>query len=213
MTAAVAIRATTLTPFAYHSLAVQGGSATLPELISDNALCFGLANALGFAWTRCALPPKDYRRDLLAMPWRASVLTTDRPRLLPPIARRLNLEEEGGFQKKLRDVVSKGNLKQFWTIQEVPPEMVFCGALFGPDPFADMHLDSIVIRVGLHRNGMVKLERVPKIDPEIHQVRLNAATAALFGQELAVERFLLYGLQLTRPMPIAEAAAEVSRWN
>lgn len=209
MTTAVGIRATTLTPFAYHSLAVQGGSATLPELISDNALCFGLANALGYARAWCALPPKNYRRDLLAMPWRASVLTTDRPRLLPPIARRLNLEEEGGFQKKLRDVVSKGNLKQFWTIQEVPPAVVFRGALFGPDPFAEIGSDRIVIRVGLHRNGMVKLER----DAQVEQVRLNAATAALFDKELPVARFLLYGLQLTKPMPLMEAAEEVSQWN
>jgi hypothetical protein len=209
MTSAVGIRATTLTPFAYHSLAVQGGSATLPELISDNALCFGLANALGYARAWCALPPKDYRRDLLAMPWRASVLTTDRPRLLPPIARRLNLEEEGGFQKKLRDVVSKGNLKQFWTIQEVPPTVVFRGALFGPDPFAEIGADRIVIRIGLHRNGMVKLER----DAQVEQVRLNAATAALFDKELPVARFLLYGLQLTKPMPLMEAAEEVSQWN
>ena len=92
------------------------------------------------------LPPKDYRRDLRAMPWRASVLTTDQPRLLPPLARRLNLEEEGGFQKKLRDVVSKGNMKQFWTIQEVPPDVAFRGALFGPDPFAETGADETVHR-------------------------------------------------------------------
>jgi hypothetical protein len=209
MTAVIGLKARTLTPFAYHSLAVQGGTATLPELISDSALCFGLANALGYARAWCALPPKDYKRDWSAMPWRASVLTTQQPRLLAPIARRLNLEEEGGFQKKLRDVVSKGNLKQFWSIQEVPPEVEFRGALFGPDPFDVVAAESIVIRVGLHRNGMVLLER----DRQVDQVRLNAATAMLFEQELSVERFLLYGLQLTKPMPLEDAADEVSRWN
>jgi len=209
MTAVTGLKATTLTPFAYHSLAVQGGTATLPELISDSALCFGLANALGYARAWCALPPKDYKRDWSAMPWRASVLTTQQPRLLPPIARRLNLEEEGGFQKKLRDVVSKGNLKQFWSIQEVPPQVEFRGALFGPDPFDGVGAEEIVIRVGLHRNGMVLLER----DQTVDGVRLNASTAMLFEQELAVERFLLYGLQLTKPMPLEDAADEVSRWN
>jgi hypothetical protein len=208
MTAVTGIRATTLTPFAYHSLAVQGGTATLPELISDNALCFGLANAFGYARAWCALPPKDYRRDLLAMPWRASVLTTEQPRLLPPLARRLNLEEEGGFQKKLRDVANKGNIKQFWTIQEVPPGTAFRGALFGPDPFAEIDSDRIVIRVGLHRNGMLKLER-----DAVSQVRLNAATAALFDQELPVERFLLHGIQLTKQMPVFDAAEETSQWR
>lgn len=210
MTTWIGLQAETLTPFAYHSLAVQGGTATLPELISDNAVLFGLATALGHAWTSVALPRKDYRRDLLAIPWRASVLTTAEPRLLPPLARRLNLEEEGGFPEKLQNVVYKGNMKQFWTTQEVPPGQVFQGALFGPDPFAATGRDSLVIRIGLHRNGMLRLFRTP--DPE--PVRLNAATAALFGRgELRVERFLLYGLQLTGRMSLAEAAAEVAEWK
>jgi len=205
----VGLRAETLTPFAYHSLAVQGGTATLPELIGDNALAFSLASALGHLRARGALPEKDYKRDLLAMPWRASVLMVDAPRLLPPLARRLNLEEEGGYQKKLRNVTYKGNMKQYWTTQEVPPGAVFRGALFGFDPFKKAGQDTIVIRIGLHRNGMVRLSR----DTDIRKVRLNAATAALFARELAVERFLLYSLQLTAAMPLAEASEEVARWN
>ncbi|GAB0150532.1 hypothetical protein McPS_32740 [Marichromatium sp. PS1] len=209
MSPAIGLRAETLTPFAYHSLAVQGGTATLPELISDNALAFGLAGTLGWMRASGALPEKDYRRDLGVMPWRASLLIADDPRLLPPLARRLNLEEEGGYQKKLRDVTYKGNLKQFWTTQEVPPGAVFRGALFGIDPFEETGQTSLVIRIGLHRNGMLKLTR----DDSIEQVRLNAATAALFGRELAVERFLLYGLQLTEWMPLTQAGEEVARWT
>jgi hypothetical protein len=205
----VGLHAETLTPFAYHSLAVQGGTATLPELIGDNALAFGLATALGYARAAVALPNKDYRRDLLAMPWRASVLTADDPRLLPPLARRLNLEEECGLPKKLQDAVAKGNMKQFWTIQEVPPGQKFRGALFGLDPFAETGRETLVIRIGLHRNGMLRLQRAADSAP----VRLNAATAALFGRELPVERFLLYGLQLTPWMPPAEAAGEVAQWK
>lgn len=209
MSTIVGLRATTLTPFAYHSLAVQGGTATLPELIGDNALCFGLASTLGYVRAWGALPPKDYRRDLLAIPWRASVLMADAPRLLPPLARRLNLEEEGGFPKKLRDVVYKGNLKQFWTTQEVPPEMIFRGALFGVDPFKETGQDSLVIRIGLHRNGLVKLER----DDVVDNVRLNAWTGMQFERELSVQRFLIYPLQLTAPMSLTEAAEEVAQWN
>jgi len=209
MSPMVGLRAETLTPFAYHSLAVQGGTATLPELIGDNALAFALASVLGYARRRVVLPEKDYKRDLLALPWRASVLTTDQPRLLPPLARRLNLDEEGGYQKKLRDVAYKGNMKQYWTTQEVPPGVLFSGALFGLDPFRETGQETIIIRIGLHRNGMVRLTRNPGID----QVRLNAATAALFDRELAVERFLLYGLQLTPTLPLAEASAEVAQWK
>lgn len=209
MSPMIGLRGETLTPFAYHSLAVQSGTATLPELIGDQALAFALAGTLGHLDARVALPPKDYRRDLGAMPWRASVLMTDQPRLLPPLVRRLNLDDEGGFQKKIRDVTYKGNLKQFFLIQEVPPGIVFRGAVFGVDPFALSGQRELVIRIGLHRNGMVRLTR----DDGVAEVRLNAATAGLFGRELKVERFLLYGLQLTPRMPLEEAAAEVALWN
>ena len=209
MTPLVGLRAETLTPFAYHSLAVQGGTATLPELIGDMALTFGLATTLGYARNWVALPAKDYRRDLAALPWRASVLVTAAPRLLPPLARRLNLEEEGGFPKKLHEVTAKGNLKQYWTTQEVPPYTVFRGALFGIDPFRETGRDSLLIRIGLHRNGMVRLTR----DAEVKAVRLNAATAALFDRPLPVERFLLYQLQLTPTMALDAAAMEVGQWT
>jgi hypothetical protein len=56
---------------------------------------------------------------------------------------------------------------------------------------------------------MVRLQRAADPGP----VRLNAATAALFGRELKVERFLLYGLQLTPRMSPAEAAEEVAQWK
>ena len=202
------IQAQTLAPFAYHSLMVQSGTATLPELISDHALMFGLAAALGMMRNSVCLPKKDYRRDLTAMPWRASVLTTDSPRLLPPVARRLNLDEEGGLKQKLYAVTSKGNLKTYFFTQEVPPGVVFNGTLFGFDPFAWSGQDELVIRIGLHRNGMLRLRPV-----SVESVRLNAATAALFGRELAVERYLLYGLQLTERMALKEAAQEVQQWH
>lgn len=202
------IQAETLTPFAYHSLMVQSGTATLPELISDNALMFGLAATLGMMRNTVCLPEKNYRRDLDAMPWRASVLTTEQPRLLPPVARRLNLDEEGGMKQKLYAVTSKGNLKTYFFTQEVPPGVIFNGALFGFDPFAHTQQEELVIRVGLHRGGMVRLR---KAQPET--VRLNAATAALFARELTVERYLLYGLQLTAAMPLKEALQEVQQWN
>lgn len=202
------IQAQTLTPFAYHSLMVQSGTATLPELVSDHALMFGLAATLGMMRNTVCLPTKDYRRDLTAMPWRASVLTTDNPRLLSPVARRLNLEEEGGMKQKLYAVTSKGNLKTYFFTQEVPPGMIFNGALFGFDPFEYSGKDELVIRIGLHRNGMLLLRR-----GEAKHVRLNAATAALFGRELSVERYLLYGLQLTESMPAKQALQEVQQWN
>ena len=116
----VGVKATTLTPFAYHSLMVQNGTATLPELIGDRAIAFGLASALGMMAARVALPSKDYRRDLMAMPYRCSVFSTDAPRLLPPLVRRLNLDAEAGLKEKIQNVAKRGNLKDFFLTQEVP---------------------------------------------------------------------------------------------
>lgn len=206
---AIPIRASTVTPFAYHSLAVQSGTATLPELISDTAIGFGLASTLGMMAARVALPTRDYLRDLRAMPYRASVFTTDQPELLPPLVRRLNLDGEAGLQKKVQDVAYKGNLKEYFQIQEVPEGKEFTGALFGFDPFAETGEQELVIRIGLHRGGMVRLTP----DPTVDRVRLNAATAHLFGRELAVERYALHNLQMTALLPLNEAARELNQWK
>jgi hypothetical protein len=202
------IKATTLTPFCYHSLMVQSGTATLPELVSDRAVAFGLASALGWMTARAALPTKDYRRDLSAMPYRCSVFMADNPRLLPPLMRRLNLDAEAGLKEKIQNVAKKGNLKDFFYTQEVPPEQVFRGAVFGYDPFEATGQSELIIRIGLHRNGMLKLER----DAAVTQVRLNAATAALFGRELTVERYCLHSLQLSPHLSLPKAAREIRCW-
>ena len=205
---AVGVKATTLTPFAYHSLMVQSGTASIPQLISDAAIAFALASSLGMAKASVALPPKDYRRDWWAVPWRTSVFETENPRLLPSLTRRRNLDAEAGLQKKVRDVARKGNLKDFFSTQEVPPGQVFRGAVFGADPFKLSGESQIVVRVGLHRGGMVRLEK-----ETVENVCLNATTAALFEQELPVSRYLLHTLQLTPPMPLDLAVDAVLRWK
>lgn len=202
------IKATTLTPFAYHSLMVQGGSATLPELIGDRALAFGLASTLGMLRNSVVLPDKNYRAHLSTLPFRTSVLITQEPRLLPPLLRRLNLDEEAGYKAKTQSVAKKGNLATFHQIQEIPPEQVFHGAVFGYDPFKASGQTRLLIRVGLHRNGMVLLE-----PDDGGEVVLNAATAALFTQALPVARYCLHGLQLTPRMDLKEAAGHVMTWH
>lgn len=205
---ACGIKATTITPFSYHSLMVQSGSATLPELISDRAVAFGLAAGLGMMNRSVALPPKDYKKHLAALPWRAPVFFTEHPRLLPPLLRYTNLDTEGGFPKKLDDVTRKGNFKRFYHIQEVPQDQEFYGALFGFDPFAQTGLDYLIIRIGLQRNGMIKLEPF-----DVPRVCLNASTAALFKRELGVSRYILHSIQVTAPMPIEEALEEILQWR
>lgn len=206
------VRAKTLTPFAYHSLMVQDGTATLPELAGDRAVAFGLSLALGMTQARVALPPKDYKGHLQAMPFRTSVFAATEPELLPPLTRRLNLDGEAGYPQKVQDATNKGNLKSYFHIQEIPPDKEFTGALFGLDgfnPFEYLGASVIVVRIGLHRSGMLALTPVREDFP----VRLNASTAWLFGRELEVERYCLHNLQLTPEYSLDQAAGEVSRWT
>jgi len=211
-TLAISVTAQTLTPFAYHSLMVQSGTATLPELIGDRAAAFGLAAALGMTSARVCLPKKDYAGHLAAMPYRTSVFMTDSPRLLPPLIRRLNLDAEAGLQRKIQDVAKKGNLKDFFYTQEVPPDQIFKGAIFGLngfDPFDYAEQEELVIRIGLHRNGMVLLKKSDEVNP----VRLNISTAALFGRELPLERYCLHSLQLSHCFDLDAAAEEAGAWK
>lgn len=209
---AIPICAETLSPFMYHSTAVPSGTATLPGIIGDCALAFGLAATLGMMRASVGLPPKNYRQHLQAMPWRTSVFTTQTPCLLPPLVRRLNLEEEGGFPRSLQDTVKKGNLATYFLTQEVPAYIQFQGVLFGINgfnPFQVSKRSELVIRIGLHRSGMVRLSPLQDM-PEIF---LNAATAQLFGQDLPVSRYLLHNLQLTPDLELAQAVDYISRWH
>ena len=217
-----AVRATTLTPLHYHSLAVPSGSATIAGFLADRSMSYAMAGAMGALAASAALPlKKDYHRDLSTLPWMASVFSARNPRLLPRIGKRLNLDTEGGYTKKIMDATGTGNLKTWFFIQEVAPGTVYDGAIFGPDPFAmaaeveRRPVDSIVVRTGRHLGGLVRLER----SDEAHPVRLNAHTAHLFGAdpasdpEMEVETFALYDMQFTAPKPLEDAARIVGSWR
>jgi len=208
------VRATVLSPFYYHSLAVPSGTATQPEYLTDRQVSFALGAALGCLSSSLALPVKDYRAHLSAFPFLASVFETRDPRLLLPLARRLNLDEEAGLTKNVQDATGTGNLKTYFFIQEVPPGVVFEGAVFGADPFAlaaeaeGRPVHEIVVRTGRHLSGLLRMEPA-----EPAAVRLNAHTAALFGHEASVEVYAMHDLQVTPLLSIPEAATQVARWR
>lgn len=212
----VGVKATVLSPFHYHSLAVPGGTATQPDFLTDRQVSFALAAALGCLSSSLALPRKDYRSHLAALPFLASVFETSAPHLLPPLARRLNLDDEAGLTKAIQDATGTGNLKTYFFIQEVPPGVEYRGVIFGTDPFAlagqaeGKPCHEIVVRTGRHLGGLLRLEREQQTS-----VRLNVHTAALFGQEqgLAVDVFAMHDLQLSSPLPATEAAQHVLRWH
>jgi hypothetical protein len=169
-----------------------------------------------------ALPCKNYRRDLDRLPWLASMFEARNPRLMKPLGRRLTLDAEGGAPKRLSDATGSGNLKDWFFIQEVPPGVVYDGVIFGPDPFAmateieGRPVEAIVMRTGRHLGGLLRVERGG--DGEI-PVRLNAHTAWLFGHDvendnrLALDVYALHDIQVTVPIPAAEAAGIVGTWR
>lgn len=216
-----AVRAVTLTPFHYHSLAVPSGPATLSTFLADRSMSYALTGAMGGLRPSVCLPVyKDYRTDLGAMTWLCSAFEAENPRLLPPLGKRLNLDTEGGYQKRIMDATGTGNLKTWFYIQEVPQDVVYQGAIFGPDPFkmaSDIEgrpIHEIIIRTGRHLGGLVALRRAK----DVTQVRLNVHTAHLFGadtrhEDLAVDIFALYDIQLTRRLDLETAAAHVAGWR
>ncbi|MCG5525954.1 hypothetical protein LRB11_13600 [Ectothiorhodospira haloalkaliphila] len=185
-------------------------------------MSYALAGALGALAPSAALPQqKDYRRDLEALPWLCSAFETRNPRLMPAIGKRLNLDTEGGYPKKIMDATGTGNLKTWFYIQEVPPGIRYYGAIFGPDPFRmaskieGREVDEIIVRTGRHLGGIVSLTRTDKPI----RIRLNAHTAHLFGADPAqdpdmrVDVFALYDIQLTHAMELQQAADIVGRWR
>lgn len=68
-----AVRAVTLTPFYYHSLAVPSGTATLSTFLTDRSMSYALAGAMGGLRPSACLPVnKDYAGDMRAMTWLCS---------------------------------------------------------------------------------------------------------------------------------------------
>jgi len=217
---ATPIELTTLTPFHYHSFAVPSGTATMTGFMADRSASYALAGAMGALAASPGLPRKDYARDLAALPFLFSILESGSNRLLPPSGRRFNLDEEGGYGERVQLATATGNLKTWYFVQEVPPDVTYRGVVFGPDPFAlaseaaGEAVDTIVMRTGRHLSGLLAMRRAAQVP----RVRLNVHTAMLLDDDLsdealAVDVFALYDIQVTRPLELERAAAIVARWR
>lgn len=204
----IPLKLTTLTPYNYGHLMVSGGVATIPDVIGDRAFLFALSAAFGKMSRSLSLPEKDVLTHIRAMPWRCSLFTTPDPKLLRPIARRSDLGIEGGYQDKVRRAAASGNFKEFFTIQEVPAFQEFTGVMVSDEnPFELADAENFCVRIGSNRTGMLKVERA-----DVSAVRLNVATAKIFGRAIPSERYLLNQLSLSPTFDIDTAAAELSEW-
>lgn len=202
-----AFRAETLTPFYYHGLYVPDGAATHPDVISDTALCFALAHAFGIPPTPGLRSRPDYREDLRRLPWRASLALGSGNRNLGPVRHIIDVEREGGYAVSMQKAMGSGLFKKTFFVHEVAPGAIYHGLLYGPDPFT---LDrDIIVRVGVGRLGLLRLERVKSLP----NCRLNTATALLFGQTLPDAGRILDTIRLSCPYSMTEAGEVLASWQ
>ncbi|MHB1563725.1 MAG: hypothetical protein ACYCXP_06470 [Leptospirillum sp.] len=208
--ALIPFRAETLTPFYYHGLYVPDGSATHPDFLSDTSLCFALAHAFGIPPTRHLRDKPDYKSDLHAIPWRASLSIGNGNKSMPPVRHIIDVDREGGNTEKMQKNMASGFFKKTFYVHEVAPDATYHGLLYGPDPFRIAGAEEIIVRVGVARLGMVRLkkEEAPHDD-----YRLNVATGRLFEVSLPEDFSVFDTIRFSVPFKPAEAGDVLSTWH
>ena len=211
-------RLTALAPWAWHGLAVPSGTATLNDVVTDTAIAFATAAALGMTPRSPCLPTApDYRRHLAVLPFKTSLFMGHDNRLNRPLARRLNLDMECGMPPSIESARKSGNIKDYYHIQEVAAGSVFHGCFLHADPLRIAHdaygerLERLVVRLGLGRTGVGLLERCTPL----HDIHLNLHTARLFDPDLDLEAgpYLLYTIQPSRTLEPDEALRLTTDWS
>ncbi len=211
-------RLTALSPWAWHGLAVPSGTATLNDVVTDTAMAFAVAAALGMMPRSPCLPTApDYRRHLAAIPFKTTLFQGHDNSLNRPLARRLNLDVECGMPKSVHDARNSGNIKDYYHIQEVATGAMFSGCFLHADPlrFAretyGQPVDHLVVRLGLGRNGVGLLERCPQ-PPDLC---LNLHTARLFDPDIKLPAgpYRLHNIQPSRPLDADEALRITAGWS
>ena len=210
-------RLTALSPWAWHGLAVPSGTSTLNDVVTDTAMAFGTAAALGMTPRSPCLPSvPDYRGHLAALPFKTTLFLGHDNRLNRPLARRLNLDAESGMPKSVDDARKSGNIKDYYHIQEVAVGSVFYGCFLHADPLRialeayGPRIERLVIRLGLGRNGVGILERCA----DGHDICLNLHTARLFDPDVDLQAgpYRLHNIQPSQALEPAVALTVTSGW-
>ena len=210
-------RLTALSPWAWHGMAVPSGTSTLNDIVTDTAMAFATAAALGWMPRSPCLPSApDYRAHLAILPFRTTLFLGAHNRLNRPLARRLNLDAECGMPKSVHDARNSGNIKDYYHIQEVAAGAVFDGSFLHADPLRIAHEaygespNRLIVRLGLGRNGVGLLER--RADPP--PIHLNLHTARLFDPENALPAgpYRLHNIQPSKPIDPDTALEITAGW-
>jgi len=203
----LSITARVLTPFYYHGLYARDGSATHPNVITDTAFMFALrATLLGTPPVLRSQP--DYKADLQNLPWRASLLMGKSNITLPPVRHTIDVAREGGYHENMQKNMGSGNFKSTFFVHEVGVGARYEGLVVGLDIFKFLKSKSFIVRVGVARQGMLEISRCDK--PV--NVRLNTATARLFGRDLKEEYRIIDTIRVSKSLSQSEASDELGLW-
>lgn len=208
MTKPIGVRATLLTPMYYHGIYVPDGSATEPHILTDTAMVFALAAVMGCSPTRFLRAQPNYKVDLQVIPWRSTLFLSSNAQLMSPVRHIIDADREGGNTEAMQGNMASGNFKKTFYVHEVAPGATYSGALFGPDPFEEMGVDNVVVRMGVGRTGMVVLQ--PTQVPE--KVVLNTATTALFGHRLPEAYRVIDTIRPSHALSVEDAREILSSW-
>ena len=211
-------RLTALSPWAWHGLAVPSGTSTLNDVVTDTAMAFATAAALGMTPRSPCLPSApDYRGHLAALPFKTTLFLGYDNRLNRPLARRLNLDAECGMPKSVDTARTSGNIKDYYHIQEVAAGSVFHGCFLHADPLRiardayGERIERLVIRLGLGRNGAGLLECCG----DGHDICLNLHTARLFDPDVDLRAgpYRLHNIQPSHPLEPDVALRVTAAWS
>ena len=215
--AVYAFRLTTLSPWAWHGLAVPSGTSTLNDVVTDTAMAFAAAAALGMMPRVPCLPSEpDYRRHLAALPFKTTLFLGHENRLNRPLARRLNLDAECGMPKSIDTARNSGNIKDYYHIQEVGVGSVFHGYFLHATRCASrtkpMTSGSSVSSSGSGSAG----NGVGLLEPCAVQkhICLNLHTARLFDPDVDLKAgsYRLDNIQPSEPLGGDEALQVTAGW-
>lgn len=207
-----------LSPWAWHGLAVPSGTATLNDVVTDTAIAFATAAALGMTPRTPCLPSEpDYRGHLAVLPFKTTLFLGQDNRLNRPLARRLNLDAECGMPKSVEAARKSGNIKDYYHLQEVAAGSVFHGCFLHADPLGlaqeayEKRIERLVVRLGLGRNGVGLLERCG----HRHDICLNLHTARLFDPDVDLQAgpFRLHNIQPSQPLEPEVALRVTAGWS
>lgn len=211
-------RLAALSPWAWHGLAAPSGTSTLNDVVTDTAVAFATACALGMMSRSPCLPSvPDYRGHLAILPFKTTLFMGHDNHLNRPLARRLNLDAECGMPKHVHDARTSGNVKDYYFIQEVAAGSEFYGYFLHADPLSmageayGEQVDRLVVRLGLGRNGSGLIERCT----DQPALCLNLCTARLFDPDVDLKAgpYRLHNIQPSQPLEPNEALRITAGWS